>query len=265
MNLPLGPAWLFCPGDRPERFGKAAERADVVILDLEDAVAPDLKAQARQHVEQSSLDPQHTLVRINPTDSAYAAADLQMLRSTDYRMVMLPKAEKLDALDTLAGLEIFALIETAAGVLAAESFAAAPAVRGLMWGAEDLVASLGGTASRTPRGNYLDVALHARSRVLLAARAFDKLAIDSVYLDIPDLAGLATEAADARASGFSSKALIHPSHVHVVREAFAQSDRVGWATQLLERAQTEPGVFTFQGQMIDEPVLRQARQILGQA
>lgn len=259
----LGPAWLFCPGDRPERFGKAADRADVVILDLEDAVATADKDRARNHVANSDLDPARTVIRVNPTDSPYFAQDLRMLRASGYRMVMLPKAEDPAALDTLGDLQVFALLETARGVLAAEAVAATDNVHGLMWGAEDLMASLGGTSSRFPDGSYRQAARFARSRVLLTARAFGKLAIDSVYLDIPDLAGLAAESADARASGFTSKALIHPSHVPVVRQAFATSDRMDWAERVLERAENAGGVFSFEGQMVDEPVLRQARAILG--
>lgn len=264
MTGSLGPAWLFCPGDRPERFAKAAERSDVVILDLEDAVSTNNKPRARAAVAAAQLDPERTIVRINPVDSPYFVPDLQMVRSSGYRMVMLPKTESTAALETLTGLQIFALLETAAGVLAAEKVAAAEHVHGLMWGAEDLLASLGGTSSRAADGSYREVARFARSQVLVSARAFGKLAIDSVYLNIPDLSGLATEAADARASGFTAKALIHPSHVPIVREAFTQSDRVAWATRVLEHAKQHGGVFSFEGQMVDEPVLRQAREILGQ-
>jgi len=258
----MGPAWLFCPADRPERYGKAAERADVVILDLEDAVAQDTKHQARQWVGESALDPARTLVRVNAADSPHFAEDLAMVRTSGYTQVMLPKAEDPRVLTELEGLRVYTLIETARGVLAAEDLAAHPAVHGLMWGAEDLVASLGGTSSRRADGGYRQVAVHARARVLLAARAWDKQALDSVYLDIPDLAGLAAEAEDAQASGFTAKVLIHPSHVPVVREAFAGTQRRQWAQRVLQAAQNERGVFSFEGQMVDEPVLRQARQIL---
>ncbi len=112
---------------------------------------------------------------------------------------------------------MIALCETAAGVLNAAAIAAEPNVVALMWGAEDLLASLGGTSSRTENGDYRAVALHARSSVLLAAGAFGKDAIDAVYVNIPDLDGLALEARDAVASGFSSKACIHPDQVAVVR------------------------------------------------
>lgn len=262
MSALPAPAWLFCPADRPDRYSKAAERADVVILDLEDAVAPKDKDAARHSVAGSSLDPERTLVRVNAADTPYFARDLAMLRSTEYRKVMLPKAEDPHVVEELEGLEAYALVETARGVLAAQALAAASQVHGLMWGAEDLVASLGGTSSRDDKGAYRQVAAHARATVLLTARAHGKQAIDSVYLDIPDLQGLDAEARDARASGFTAKALIHPSHVPVVREAFGEADRVDWARRVLAAAAAERGVFSFEGQMVDEPVLRQARKIL---
>lgn len=263
MSTAPGPAWLFCPGDRPDRYAKAAGRADVVILDLEDAVAARHKATARQLVAGSTLDPARTIVRVNAADTEYFRQDAAMLRTTGYRMVMLPKVEDPAAFDAFEGFAIFALLETARGILAAERIAVHPGVAGLMWGAEDLVASLGGTSSRTATGDYRQVALHARSVTLLAARAHGKQAIDAVYIDIPDLAGLAAEAEDARASGFTAKALIHPSHVSAVRKAFGTDDRVEWAMRVLEHSRGERGAFRFEGQMIDEPLLRQAREILG--
>ena len=262
MSAPPGPAWLFCPADRPDRYPKAAERADVVILDLEDAVAPKDKDAARRSVADSALDPERTLVRLNAVDTEYFAHDLAMLRGTEYRKVMLPKAEDPQVLGKLEGLEVYALVETARGVLAAQALAALSQVHGLMWGAEDLVASMGGTSSRDAAGAYRQVAAHARATVLLAARGHGKQAIDSVYLNIPDLPGLEAEARDARASGFTTKALIHPSHVPVVRAAFGEADRVDWAHRVLAAAATERGVFSFDGQMVDEPVLRQARAIV---
>ncbi len=259
----MGPAILFCPADRPERYAKAAERADAVILDLEDAVAPDAKAFAREAVAVSSLDPERTMVRLNPAGGDEFAADVSVLSRTDYRTVMLAKAEHPSQLAALAEYEVVALIETATGVLNAAVIAAEPNVVALMWGAEDLVASLGGTSSRRPDGTYRDVAKHARSTVLLAAGGNGKAALDSVYVNIPDIEGLALEAADAVASGFSATACIHPSQVAVIRDAYLPSESdLAWARGVLAAAESERGVFTYDGRMVDEPLLRHARKLL---
>jgi len=259
----MGPAILFCPADRPERYQKAAERADAVILDLEDAVAPDAKHFAREAVAVSKLDPERTMVRVNPVDTGDLERDLAVVGRTEYRTVMLAKAEHPSQLAALDGYQVVALIETAAGVLNAAAIAAEPNVVALMWGAEDLIASLGGTSSRRADGSYRDVAMHARSGVLLAAGGNGKAALDSVYVNIPDLDGLAAEAADAVASGFTAKACIHPSQVDVIRAAYLPSeDDLAWARGVIAAAEGERGVFTFEGRMIDEPLLRHARKLL---
>lgn len=260
MTFDLGPALLFCPADRPERYPKAAERADAVILDLEDAVAPEHKAAAREALVEHPLDPTTTIVRVNAEGTDDFALDLAALASTHYRTVMLAKATSARS---LADYDVIALCETAAGVLAAPALAAAPNVVALMWGAEDLVASLGGTASRFRDGHYRAVALHARSAVLIAAGANGKAAIDAVHLDIADTAGLGAEARDAVASGFVATACIHPDQVATIREAYAPTgDQVEYAMAVLAAAETERGVFAFRGGMVDGPVLAHARRVL---
>lgn len=262
----MGPALLFCPADRPERFAKAAERADAVILDLEDAVAPSSKAAAREALIAHPLDPARTIVRVNPAQSHQFARDVQALRETPYTTVMLAKAEGVEDLWALNGFDVVALCETARGVLKAPELAEEPNVVALMWGAEDLVASLGGTASRKDDGSYRDIAMHARSTVLLAAAAAGKQAVDSVYVNIPDVDGLAAEARDAVASGFGMKACIHPSQVAVIREAYRPSaDEEQFARDVLAEAQHQGGVFTFRGTMVDGPILRHAEQTLRRA
>lgn len=265
--MTFGPALLFCPGDRPDRFGKAAAAADTAILDLEDAVAVDAKPAARLAVSTADLDPDRTLVRINPVGGDQWQADLEMLANTGFRRLMLAKASGPADVDAvvaaLPGAEVLAICETATGVVRAFDIASHPAVVGLMWGAEDLLASLGGTSSRGADGRYRDVARHARSTVLLACGAAGTFAVDAVHLDIPDLAGLAEEAADAVASGFAGTACIHPSQVPVVREAYRPApERLEWAHAVLAAAETEGGVFRFRDQMIDEPLLAQARATL---
>lgn len=259
----IGPALLFCPADRPDRYAKAAAAADTVILDLEDAVAPADKARARESLIATALDPERTIVRVNPVGTAEHALDVEALRSTAYSTVMLAKTEGAAQLDALAGFGVVALCETALGAVNAVEIARHPSVVGMMWGAEDLIASLRGRSSRRADGGYRDVARHARSSVLLAARAFGRLPIDAVHLDIPDLDGLRLEAQDAAESGFAATACIHPSQIAVVRAAYASSaEDQDWARAVLDEAERQPGVFRFRGLMIDEPVLRQARRML---
>lgn len=265
-DFAMGPALLFCPADRPERYEKAADRADAVILDLEDAVSADAKAAARFSLSDLPLDPRRTIVRLNPAGTDDLCEDLRALMATPYRTVMLAKTASADDVRPLARYDVIALVETAAGVVNAAAIAAEPNVVGLMWGAEDLVASLGGTSSRGPSGAYRSVAAHARSTVLLAAGAFGKAAIDAVHLDIGDVDGLAAEAADAAASGFAATACIHPSQVAVIRAAYRPDEaEVAWARALLEAAAGQRGVFRWDGQMVDGPILRHAERVLDRA
>ena len=275
MTFVMGPALLFCPADRPERYQKAATRADAVILDLEDAVAPADKQRARGAIlaqlgaagDVPELDPSRTIIRVNPAGTGEFEKDLHCLAHTPYKTVMLAKAESAAQLEALSGYQVIALCETATGVLNAPAIAAAPNVVALMWGAEDLLASLGGTSSRKDDGAYRAVALHARSSVLLAARAFGKEAVDAVHTNIPDLTGLAAEAADAVASGFGSKACIHPSQAAVVRGAYAPLEaEVSAAAELLQAAAAAgQGVFQHKGQMIDGPILKHAEAVIRRA
>jgi citrate lyase subunit beta/citryl-CoA lyase len=275
MWIPPGPALLFCPADRPDRFGKALERADAVILDLEDGVAAPARPVARTAVARSGLDPARSIVRINRVGSADHDDDVAAVRTSGYSCVMLAKAESGPQVTRLAeatGAEILALIETPLGVLRAGEIAAADGCVGLMWGAEDLIAAMGGTDSRFADlcagpgqvpGAYRDVARHTRSVVALSASAFGRWAVDAVHLDFRDQAGLLAEACDAAAMGFTATACIHPDQVAVVHRAYVPSaERLNWARRVLAAAEAEPGVFTFEGLMIDQPVLRQAEAIL---
>jgi Citrate lyase beta subunit len=212
------------------------------------------------------LDPATTMVRVNGVGSADFADDLAALAGTGYRTVMLPKASHPSQLAALAGYDVVALCETAAGILAAPQIAACPNVVALMWGAEDLIASIGGTSSRLADGSYRDVARHARSAVLLAAAAHGKAAIDTVHVDIADLDGLGAEARDAAAVGFAATACIHPDQVGVIREAYAPTDaEVAYARDVLAASVGTNGVFRFRGSMVDSPVLRHAEHTLRRA
>nr|WP_216645257.1 CoA ester lyase [Isoptericola halotolerans] len=268
---------LFCPADRPDRFAKAAERADGVILDLEDGVGPASREAARRALQEHPLDPARTIVRVNAVGTPDHEADLAALAGTAYTTVMLPKADGRFVGPLLradgAPYAVVALCETAAGVLAAPALAMRPDVVALAWGAEDLVASLGGTSSRRADGTYRDVARHARSAVLLAAGAAGKAAVDAVHVDLDDLDGVRAEAEDAAACGFTATMCVHPRHAEAVRAAYAPSgEEVERARRLLDGAGVPPsggavpgGAARVDGQMVDEPLLRHARTVLERA
>ena len=258
-----GPAWLFCPADRPERFEKAATAADVVILDLEDGVAAKDRAAARTALVDTPLDPDRTVVRINPSATTDHQLDLEALSRTSYTTVMLAKTEDPQQVRDLAPLEVVVLIETPLGALAVADLARMDNAFALMWGAEDLFAVLGGTANRYPDGTYREVAKHVRAQTLLAAKAHGRMALDSVYIDIKDLDGLRAEVDDAVAVGFDAKVAIHPSQVAVIRAGYAPTvEQIEWARHVLVAARDSRGVFQFEGIMVDAPVLRRAERIV---
>jgi len=259
----LGPAFLFCPADRPERYQKAAAASDYVILDLEDGVSAGDRVLAREALIASTLDPDRTIVRVNPVESSDHDLDMRALAKTPHHTVMLAKTESAEQVESLAPRNVIALCETAKGVREAYAIAEAGPTVGLMWGAEDLIASLGGKSSRGDTGRYRDVARFARAQVLLAAGASGRFAIDAVHLDIGDLEGLEEEARDAAASGFSGTACIHPTQVEVVRRAYRPTEKeISWARQVVDASTKARGVFAFEGQMVDAPLLRHAQTIL---
>jgi citrate lyase subunit beta/citryl-CoA lyase len=258
-----GPAFLFCPADRPERFAKAAAAADVVILDLEDGVAPEQREQARRHVRAADLDPATTIVRVNAVTSVEHDSDMAMLQDCAFRMVMLAKTSCADEVLSLQGFGVVALCETPAGVAAVDEIAECSNTMGLMWGAEDLVAVLGGYSSRHDDGSYRDVARYARARILVAAGAHHLCALDAVYLNIENLDGQRDQALDAAAMGFSASACVHPSQAATVRAAYRPtSAQIAWAQSILEESKDRGGVFRVGDLMVDGPVIIQARQIM---
>lgn len=267
MSWSPGPAWLFCPADRPDRYLKALAVADVVVLDLEDAVAPERKAEARDAVvrlfQGGGYDADRTLLRVNAVGSPEHDADAELLSSVLVPRVMLAKAETVAQVHAFAGREVLALVETPKGVENAGVLASEPTVVGLMWGADDLVAGLGGTSSRHDDGSYRDVARYARSRTLVAAKSHGRMAVDAVFMDIADVDGLRAEAADAVAVGFDAKVAIHPSQVDVIRAAYRPDPvRVDWARRLLDHVGDDRGVTTFEGRMVDGPIYAQAERLL---
>ncbi|WP_060974125.1 HpcH/HpaI aldolase/citrate lyase family protein, partial [Micrococcus luteus] len=217
------------------------------------------------------LDEDRVVVRVNPAGTADHDADLAMLAGTGWRTLMLAKAESAAQVDgVVAALgpqtRVVALCETAAGILAAADLAAHPHVGVLMWGAEDLVASMGGSSSRTPEGAYRSVVQHARATVLLAAAAHGAAAWDAVHLDLGDEAGLAAEAEDAVALGCTATVCLHPRQVPVVRSAYTLApEAVERARRVLAAAEGRHGAFELDGAMVDEVVLAQARAVLRRA
>lgn len=271
---------LFTPGDRPEMLRKApAAGADVVVFDLEDAVAPERKGEAREVVAEVLRDPDfdpgpEVCVRVNSVGVA-AAVDLDALGDAleGVDAVMVPKVRRPDDVRTLARLlderdvdaDVLALIETAAGVLEAGDIAAVDATDALVFGAEDLAADLG--ATRTEEGTEV---LHAREHVVLAASAAGIDALDTIHADIEDLDGLRESAQFAVQLGFDGKLAIHPSQVEVINDAFTpETDEMEWAERVLEakeRADAEGrGVFTVDGEMIDRPLVERAKRVLERA
>jgi citrate lyase subunit beta/citryl-CoA lyase len=258
-----GPAILFVPADRPDRYHKALDRSDTVVIDLEDATAPADKDAARQTVLDNPLDPERTVIRLNGVTTPWFDNDLAALRTTAYTRVMLPKAETRADIERLEPFEVIAVCETPLGVYNAGEIASASNTVALIAGVEDLVGAIGGTSTQFPDTQYRDIARYARASILVAARAFGKWAIDTVYLDIADIDGQRREAADAAASGFVASACIHPSQVGVIRDAYTPTaEDVAWATAVLEASVGNHGVFEYRGRMVDSPVLNHARSVL---
>jgi citrate lyase subunit beta/citryl-CoA lyase len=273
---------LFSPGDRPELMRKAPPTgADVVCFDLEDAVSPARKDEAREAVRALLSDPEfdpdaEVCVRLTGTD---IAADLDAILGPDgdasvrLDAVMVPKAgfaeDVRDVDDELAArgwtLPVFALVESARGVLNASDIAAEGPTTALVFGAEDLAADVG--ATRTDEGTEV---LYARERVVTAAAAESVDAIDTVHTDYEDEAGLREQTEFALTLGYDGKMAIHPAQVPVINDAFTPApDRVEWARRVLrarEEADAEDrGVFSVDGEMVDAPLLAQAERVLDRA
>ena len=261
-----GPVFLFCPGDRPDRFEKAARLADVVLVDLEDGVAADRREAARDAVRLANLDPEATVIRINPVGTDDHQRDLDAVAGTSFHKVMLAKTSCAADVASLSPLEVIALCESPAGVQNAGEIAACPNTFAVMWGSEDLVAALGGHSSRRGDGSLGDLARYARAKVLVDAGSHGVGALDTVFLDFGDLEGLRIEAVDAAAMGFMATPCIHPSQAAVVREAYLPTeDQVKFAREVLDAAQGEGGVFRLGQVMVDGPVIAQSRQVLRRA
>lgn len=276
---------LFVPGDRPERFAKAAASgADAIILDLEDSVSLANKDAARHAIADylSGTREVVTLVRVNPLDGHLTAADVAAILGAGPDAIMLPKAEgapSIAQLDTILRSEaardatlppiLPIATETAAAIFTLGSYREAKdRLLGLTWGAEDLPAAIGATTSREADGSYTSPYEVARALTLFAAHAAGAAAIDTVFPAIKDEAALAAYAARARRDGFTGMMAIHPSQVEAINAAFTPSaDEAARAQAIVDAFAANPGAGVLQvdGKMVDAPHLKQAKHILSLA
>ncbi len=262
-----GPAWLFVPGNRPDRWAKAAASADVVVIDLEDAVPAGDKAGARRYL-QRALDcvPQGRLVvRINGAPAGMLDADLEAVHRSAVRHVIVPMVEDPDEVHRvreLAGdITLVALCESAAGMVAVKEIAASGFCSALMFGSEDLVASLGGTRARDDEGALLAHVHQLRASVLTVGAAAALPVIDTPLTLLGRDGILRTEARQAAEMGFVAKAVIHPSQVDGVRAGFRPDPAsVAWAKAVV--SSTDGGANRLGDEMVDAPIVTRARRIL---
>jgi citrate lyase subunit beta/citryl-CoA lyase len=275
---------LFAPGDSPRKLEKAGlSAADLVIIDLEDAVAESAKPDARKAVA-SHLKTTHRRqphwVRINPLDTPHALPDLAAIVPARPDGIVLPKATRADAerlnnylsaLETAAGLPlgdipVFVLAtETAAGVFDVGNYAGCPRLAALSWGAEDSATALGATSNRDDNGDYDFPYQLFRALCLTGAAAASVSAIETIHGDFRDAEGLDKMARRARRAGFRGMLAIHPDQVPVINAAFTPSpDEIAHAEKVLAAFDANPGAGTvgLDGAMLDMPHLKRAQALL---
>ncbi|MBY4896897.1 CoA ester lyase [Cupriavidus sp. AU9028] len=258
-------SYLFVPADRPERFAKAhASGADMVILDLEDAVAPADKERARALLDDYLAAGGSGMVRVNGTQTRWFEDDLRVCRHPGVHGVILPKAEAKEQIaQTRARLPeraaLLPLIETAAGMTRAAEVAAAPGVQRLVFGTVDFRTEL------AIEGDDLEL-LTFRSLLVLASRTAGIGApVDGVTVAIADVEELRAASWRGRRLGFGAKLCIHPSQVPHVNDAYRPAPaQLAWARRVLEQARVESGAFQLDGEMVDAPVIARARALLEQ-
>jgi citrate lyase subunit beta/citryl-CoA lyase len=269
---------LFVPGDRPERFEKAAgSGADAIILDLEDSVSADRKSYARTAVAEYLAGPRPTpaLVRINPLTSKHVAPDIAAILRTPPNGLVLPKAEGaacVARLSQLLGGQRLPILpiatETPAAVFELGSYRQVRVeLMGLTWGAEDLSAAVGSSSVREAGGDLTAPYQTVRSLALFAAHAACVPAVETVFPDIDDLEGLQAHAHRARRDGFSGMLAIHPAQIPAIHAAFRRTDeqlREARAIVAAFAGNPEAGTLRLNGRMIDRPHLLHAQRILEQ-
>lgn len=254
-------SFLFVPGTRPERFAKAASSgADVVVIDLEDAVAPSDKDAARNNARDWLCAGNQAMVRINGADTIWHAADLELVSETN-AATMIPKAENSDKLSRIEADSVVALVETATGIAAAATLARATAVRRLAFGSIDLATQLG------INPDAREALLLARLTLVIASAAAGLAPpIDGVTTNLTDPQALVDDVNYARGLGMTGKLCVHPAQITPVHDALAPSpDDIAWAKRILAASDASGGACTIDGQMVDLPVLHRARSIIAAA
>jgi citrate lyase subunit beta/citryl-CoA lyase len=282
-------SWLFAPGDSERKMTKAMEgEADVVLIDLEDAVAVESKAAARPVVAQFlKANPQQRArlwVRINPLDGPHALLDLAAVMPAHPGGIMLPKVysrhdvEKLDhclsALEVANGIEegsipvIVLITETAEAMFRTGDYKGAPRVVALTWGAEDLADAIGASTNKDESGAYTLTFELARSMTLLGAAAAGVTPIETISADFRDLDALRVRAEKVRRDGFRGMLAIHPAQVPVINAAFTPTEaEIAEAQEIVDLFAANPGLgaIGWKGGMLDRPFLARAERLLRQA
>ncbi len=268
---------LFVPGDRPDRFQKAASSsAEGLILDLEDSVAAERKSYARSAVAEFLGAPlgKPVIVRVNGLDTPNILDDLKLFETISATGVMLPKAEGAESIRKLLSIASASLppilpvaTETPKAIFQLGSYQdVSEALLGLTWGAEDLPAAIGATTSRDNSGHLTSPYELVRSLSLFAAHAANVLAIETIYPNIKDASGLREYALRARRDGFTGMMAIHPVQTDIINQAFAYSvDEIERAKKIVaafNNTQSAQGAVQLDGKMLDAPHLKQARRIL---
>ena len=285
-------SFLFIPGDSPKKLDKGmGSGADALLLDLEDSISPQRKAEARATTAaflkqaRTAKDRPRLYVRINGLATGLTDDDLDAVVAVHPDGIMFPKAEggaavmhcdaKIAAREAIHGLpdgalDIIAIAtETAAALFLAGTYAgSSKRLKGLTWGAEDLSVELGAEANRDRDGNFLDPYRLARSLCLAGAAAAQVQAIDTVYVDFRNEAGLRRECEEARRDGFTGKMAIHPAQVAAINDVFTPTaESIKRAEAVIAAFAADPGAGTvgIGGMMYDRPHLERARQLLARA
>lgn len=262
-------SYLFVPGDRPERFDKAlASGAHAVILDLEDAVLPERKPEAREAIRHwlNTTSGAPVWLRVNPEGTPWHDQDLGLLSAPRVRGLMLPKAQDAAALQALAtrlqaGQQLIPLVETVAGWFEAEALARCPKVLRLAFGSVDFMADSGIQGE----GEEMDAV--RTPLVLISRRADIQAPIDGVSLAIDDAPQLSKDTARSKRFGFGAKLCIHPKQVVVVNQDFLPSpQQIAWAHRVVQALASGPaGAVTVDGKLVDRPVEILAQAILAES
>lgn len=279
-------ALLFVPADSEKKYRKARDSgAQGLILDLEDSVAPPNKDAARATVARwldEGLDGPALWVRVNALDTGLTLADLAAVVRPGLAGILLPKANGgqdvarvghyLDALEARAGLPAGAIriivvaTETPQAMFNLGSYAPAhPRLAALTWGAEDLSAVVGATSNKGPDGDWSQPYQLARNLCLMAAAAAEVPALDTLYADFRNEAGLLESCGVSRRDGFAGRLAIHPAQVDPINRAFAPSEAdLALAARIVAAFDADPGLGTIgiDGKMYDIPHLKQARRTL---